>query len=55
MSYPKLNTDSDTTLEQPDLDKIREDRLERNREVMKVNLSDLQEILKKYLILSLNC
>ncbi|VDI41779.1 Hypothetical predicted protein [Mytilus galloprovincialis] len=35
MSYPKLNTESDTTLEKPDLEQLRHDRLERNIEVMK--------------------
>lgn len=39
MSYPKLNTESDTTLEKPDLEQLRHDRLERNIEVMKVQLS----------------
>ncbi|XP_052104496.1 IQCJ-SCHIP1 readthrough transcript protein-like [Mytilus californianus] len=35
MSYPRLNTESDTTLEKPDLEQLRHDRLERNIEVMK--------------------
>ena len=40
-SFPKLNTESDTTLEKPDLQQLRNDRLERNREVMKVKMSRL--------------
>ncbi|CAC5421582.1 unnamed protein product [Mytilus coruscus] len=34
-TYPRLNTESDTTLEKPDLEQLRHDRLERNIEVMK--------------------
>ena len=36
MSYPKLDTESDTILEEPDLEQLRQDRLERNRDAMKV-------------------
>ena len=36
MSFPKLDTESDTMLEEPDLEQLRHDRLERNRDAMKV-------------------
>ena len=35
-NYPELNTESDTTLEQPDLDQLRQDRLDRNRKFLQV-------------------
>ena len=34
--FPELNTDSDITLQQLDLDQLRHDRLERNKAVMQV-------------------
>ena len=36
--FPELNTDSDITLQQLDLDQLRHDRLERNKAIMQVML-----------------
>ena len=34
--FPELNTDSDITLEEPDLEQLRHDRLARNKAFMQV-------------------
>ena len=37
--FPHLNIQSDISLQEPDLDQLRHDRMERNKAVMKVDLA----------------